>query len=41
LIEDALRPLALRQPLQINEFPLSPARLLALIDGAQQAQNNP
>ena len=40
-IEDALRPLALRQPLQINEFPLSPARLLALIDGAQQAQNNP
>jgi carbon-monoxide dehydrogenase large subunit len=35
-VEDALQPLGLAQALQINEFPLSPARLLALIDAARQ-----
>jgi hypothetical protein len=32
----ALPRMSLAQALQINEFPLSPARLLALIDAARQ-----
>jgi carbon-monoxide dehydrogenase large subunit len=35
-VEDALQPLGLAQALQISEFPLSPARLLSLIDAARQ-----